>query len=150
MELKDWILLLVPILFNGIIVFALQKIFEKRQIVRTIKYEYVSELRKRIDISIELHARITRILNEGDHNKDEMINELLREYVSSNLDVYYYYIQNKVVFHKLDVQINQIAYLVQEMVECSHHKNIDIENFGRLVNEIRDVLMVVKKMCISF
>lgn len=44
MELKDWILLLVPIFCNGIIIFILQKVFEKRQITRTIKFKYASLL----------------------------------------------------------------------------------------------------------
>lgn len=42
MSTKDWILLLVPILFNGVVVFLLQKIFERKQLSLTEKYKYVS------------------------------------------------------------------------------------------------------------
>ena len=60
METKDWILLLVPIFCNGVIIFILQKIFEKRQITRTIKLEYASFLRQKIDLCLELHAKATQ------------------------------------------------------------------------------------------
>lgn len=33
MNTKDWILLLIPILCNGVVVFVLQRIFEKRRLV---------------------------------------------------------------------------------------------------------------------
>ena len=98
MGTKDWILLLVPIFCNGVIIFILQKIFEKKQITRTIKFEYASLLRQKIDLSLELHAKATRLANEGNNENDNIINETIRQYVNSVLDVYYYYVQNKIVF----------------------------------------------------
>ena len=109
MEAKDWILLLVPIFCNGIIIFILQKIFEKRQITRTIKFEYASLLRQKIDLSLELHARATRLANERNNENGNMLNETIQQYVNSTLDVYYYYVQNKIVFKSFDNHMEQVC-----------------------------------------
>lgn len=146
MEVKDWILLLVPIFCNGIIIFILQKIFEKRQISRTIKFEYASFLRQKIDLSLELHAKATRLANEGN---DPIVNETIQQYVNSTLDVYYYYVQNKIVFKSLDNHMEHIASLVLELTKCSHQKEINLIEFSTIFNKIRDELMVLKKECIN-
>lgn len=149
MESKDWILLLVPILCNGIIIFILQKIFEKRQITRTIKFEYASLLRQKIDLSLELHAKATRLTNEGNEGNGTIVNETIQQYVNSTLDVYYYYVQNKIVFESFDNHMEHIAALVMELTKCSHQKEINLMEFSIIFNKIRDELMVLKKECIK-
>lgn len=149
MELKDWILLLVPILFNGIIVFALQKIFEKKQIVRTIEFEYASILRQKIDKALELHAQATRLANEGNPDNDKMINDAIKQYVDSVLDVYYYHIQNKVIFHSLEESMEKIASLIMELTKKSQQANINAIEFSSIFNNIRDELMLLKNNCIK-
>lgn len=149
MELKDWILLLVPIFCNGIIIFILQKIFEKRQITRTIKFEYASLLRQKIDLSLELHAKATRLSNENNEENATMVNETIQQYVNSALDVYYYYVQNKIVFEYFDSHMEHIAALIMELTKCSHQKEINLMEFCAIFNKIRDELMVLKKECIK-
>lgn len=41
MNVKEWILLMVPIICNGLVEFVLQKIFEKRQWILSEKYKYL-------------------------------------------------------------------------------------------------------------
>lgn len=149
MELKDWILLLVPILFNGIIVFVLQKIFEKKQIVRTIEFEYTSILRQKIDKALELHAQATRLANEGNPDNDRMINDVIKQYVDSVLDVYYYHIQNKAIFHSLEESMEKIASLIMELTKKSQQANINAIEFSSIFNNIRDELMLLKNNCIK-
>lgn len=149
MGTKDWILLLVPIFCNGVIIFILQKIFEKKQITRTIKFEYASLLRQKIDLSLELHAKATRLANEGNNENDNIINETIQQYVNSVLDVYYYYVQNKIVFKSFEKQMEQMAVLVLELTKCSHQKEINLVEFSSIFNKIRDELMVIKKGCIK-
>lgn len=149
MESKDWILLLVPIFCNGIIIFILQKIFEKRQITRTIKFEYASILRQKIDLSLELHAKATRLSNEGNEENGTIVNETIQQYVNSTLDVYYYYVQNKIVFEAFDNHIEHIAALIMELTKCSHQKEINLMEFSIIFNKIRDELMILKKECIK-
>lgn len=145
---KDWILLLVPILFNGVFIFMLQKIFEKKQLIKTIKYEYASVLRQKIDISLKLHAKATRLANECESENDGIINDTIKEYVDSVLDGYYYYVQNKNIFKPLNETFDQIATNILELTKCSHQKNIDLEQFSLLFNRIRDELMILKDKCI--
>lgn len=151
MGTKDWILLLVPIFCNGVIIFVLQKIFEKKQITRTIKFEYASLLRQKIDLSLELHAKATRLANEGNNKNDNMINETIQQYVNSVLDVYYYYVQNKIVFKlkSFEKHMEQMGVLVLELTKCSHQKEINLVEFSSIFNKIRDELMVLKKDCIK-
>ncbi len=149
MELKDWILLLVPIFCNGIIIFILQKIFEKRQITRTIKFEYASLLRQKIDLSLELHAKATRLSNEDNEENVTIVNETIQQYVNSTLDVYYYYVQNKIVFESFDSHMEHIAALIMELTKCIHQKEINPMEFCSIINKIRDELMVLKKECIK-
>ena len=149
MESKDWILLLVPIFCNGIIIFILQKIFEKRQITRTIKSEYASILRQKIDLSLALHAKATRLSNEGNEENGTIVNETIQQYVNGTLDVYYYYVQNKIVFEAFDNHMEHIAALVMELTKCSHQKEINLMEFSIIFNKIRDELMILKKECIK-
>lgn len=149
MNTKDWILLLVPIFCNGVIVFILQKVFEKKQITNNIKYEYATELRKKIDFCLELHAEATRLANEGDKNKDREIIETLQKYVNSVLDVYYYYIQNKVIFGSLENKLKLIAKYLMELTEYSQKKEGNSIQLSSYFNKIRDELMYIKNKCIK-
>lgn len=152
MTLKDWILLIVPICFNGVVVFALQRIFEKRQFERTIKYEYFLMLRKKIDTSLELHAKATRLSNQGTPDNEAIINKTIQEYVDSCLDVYYFYIQNKILFGSFDPHMENLATLIKQLVDTSHHLESNSVNvkFSMIFNDIRDELMIMKKKCIMF
>jgi len=149
MELKDWVLLLVPIISDGIIIFILQKIFEKRQITRTIKFEYASILRQKVDLSLELHAKAIRLCNEGNEENGTIVNETIQQYVNSTLDVYYYYVQNKIVFEALNSNMEHIATLVMELTKYGHQKEINLAEVSMIFNKIRDELMVLKKECIK-
>ncbi|MBQ8188512.1 MAG: hypothetical protein IJZ44_01910 [Lachnospiraceae bacterium] len=146
---KDWILLLIPILFNGIIVFILQKISDKKQIIRAIKMDYASVLRQKIDISLSLHARTTRLVNEGNPSNDSLIRETTQQYVDSVLDVYYYYIQNQLTFKSFDSQIQKIASQIMQLMECSHHTPTNLELYSALFNKIKDDLLILKNNCIK-
>ena len=149
MELKDWVLLLVPIISDGIIIFILQKIFEKRQITRTIKFEFASILRQKVDLSLELHAKAIRLCNEGNEENGTIVNETIQQYVNSTLDVYYYYVQNKIVFEALNSNMEHIATLVMELTKYGHQKEINLVEVSMIFNKIRDELMVLKKECIK-
>ena len=152
MTLKDWILLIIPICFNGVVVFVLQRAFEKRQFERTVKYEYILTLRKRIDTSLELHAKATRLSNQGTPDNDTIINKIIQEYVDSCLDVYYFYIQNKILLKSFDNHMENLATLVKKLVDTSHHLEADSDNvnFSTIFNNIRDELMLMKEKCIKF
>lgn len=138
MEVKDWILLFVPILCNGLLIFILQKIFEKKQITRSIKNEYLSVLRLKIDKALETYATAIRLSNEK--NLDI---EIVNLYISNAQDVYYYYIQNKNIFKFLCDNMDYIAKLLGEL---SHDDPI---KYNRNLNEVYDSLLKLKEQCIK-
>lgn len=148
MELKDWILLIVPILCNGIIIFILQKVFEKKQRKFAIKYEYFANIRNRIDISLELHAKLTRRANENHPINDEEINSIIGDFFNSCLDIYYYYVQNQTIFTCIKQHNEKLAVLIMEAIECSHDKRAYSTSISQKVNEIRDVLQKMKERSI--
>lgn len=149
MNTKDWILLLVPIFCNGLIIFILQRVFEKRQLTKSIKYEYASKLRNNIDMTLELHAKTTRLLNEGNEKNNKTINYTVQQYVNSALDVYYFYIQNKVVFKSFDTNMEHLSNLILRLTKISNQEVVNLEEFSEVFNKIRDELMILKRKCIK-
>lgn len=148
MTIKDWILLLVPVCCNGIVVFMVQKVYEKRQKVRDIKYQYILSLRNIIDNTLKLHAEATRKANEKNVDNALLIRSV-QAYIDCVLDVYYYYIQNKSILESLDNNMEKIADKVTKLSKDYNEPNIDMAGFSQILNEIRDELMIIKDLCIN-
>lgn len=148
MDLKDWILLLVPIFCNGLIIFILQKVFEKRQLTKSIKFEYAKKLREKVDLALELHAKATRLLNVKNNN-EQLINLTIQQYVDASLDVHYFYIQNKITFKSLDANIDNLSELILNLTRLSNEEVINLTEFSNTFNNIRDELMIIKQKCIK-
>lgn len=140
---------MVPIFCNGLIIFILQRVFEKRQLTKSIKYEYASRLRNNIDMTLELHAKTTRLLNEGNEKNNKTINYTVQQYVNSALDVYYFYIQNKVVFKSFDTNMEHLSNLILRLTKISNQEVVNLEEFSEVFNKIRDELMILKRKCIK-
>lgn len=149
METKDWLMLLIPVICNGVVVFLLQKFFERNQIKQLIKHEYYSELRCKIDVGLELHAKATRIANEGDLNKDEIINKTIQEFFDSCLNVYYYYVQNQIIFSAVEKDCKKLADLIMDLSMGVNEHSFTSIQISNKINSIRDILQEIKKtsMC---
>lgn len=139
MEVKDWLLLFVPVLCNGLLIFVLQKNFEKKQIAKNIKNEYLSVLRINIDKSLETYAMATRLSNEK--NLDI---EIVKLFISNVQDVYYYYFQNKNIFEPLD---DNVAHIAELLGKLSHDDPI---KYSCILKEVYDSLLKLKGQCIEF
>lgn len=153
MTTKDWILLFVPLianlLFDGVLIFILNKIFENKQRIHSIKIEYAASLRQKIDTALMLHAQATRLANEGNPNNDVEIDKCLRDFVSACLDTYYYYVQNKSILQKLDSLMEKLASNILSAVQETHKAVIDSYNFSALINQCRDNLIELKELSIK-
>lgn len=153
MTTKDWILLFVPLignlLFDGILVFILNKIIDNKQRVHSIKIEYATALRHKIDSALMLHAQATRLANESNPNNDIQINKCLRDFISSCLDTYYYYIQNQSVLQKLSNGMEQLATNVLSAVNESNKPTPDGSIISTYINTIRDNLIQLKDLSIK-
>jgi len=97
MEFKDWLLFIIQIISNGLVIFILQKIFERKQIKRDIEKEY-SSTRQKVDSALELHTNATRLANEDQDKNAQIIIETIQNFFNVCLSINYYYVQNKNIF----------------------------------------------------
>lgn len=146
MELKDWVTLLIPIFCNGVVVFFLQKLFEKKQAKNLIKHEYYSELRHRIDIGLEFHAKATRLANEANPDNDAIITLTIQNFFDSCLDIYYYYVQNIVVFSSVKKECDKLSSLLMDLSKGVNEQNLTPIQISNKINVIRDILQDIKRI----
>lgn len=146
MESKDWLTLLIPVFCNGVVVFFLQKLFEKRQREKSIQHEYYSVLRSRVDSALELHAKATRLANERKPSNDDAIAMIITQFFDSCLDVYYYYIQNKLVFISFEKKCEELANLLVQLSEIVNSSARLDNQASEKINTIRDCLQEIKQI----
>jgi hypothetical protein len=154
MQTKDWILLLVPILCNGFIVFFVQWLFDKKKekdkAVRDNKMYYYDTLRMKIDDALSLHSDLCEISNKKNSNVVELMNTINQFYNSTQL-VYKYYRPNYEVFdtfkEEADSLSNKIFELNRELIKTPTELNFGM--VSRLLNETREVLVKMKEKCID-
>lgn len=75
---------------------------------------------QKIDLSLELLAKATRLSNENNEKNATIVNETIQQFVNSTLDVYYYYVQNKTLFKYFDSHMEHIAALIMKLTKCSY------------------------------
>ena len=148
MVLKDWILLIVPILCNGVIVFILEKIFEKRQTVHAIKLDYANNLRQKIDTALYLHTKALQ-LNQSVNSDIRAVSKILSEFIDASADVFYYYGQDKSVFNCLESIMEKLATDIQNAVDYIRGSNIIESEYFSLIQNIRNTLLQAKEKCIK-
>lgn len=103
MSAKDWILLLVPILCNGVLVFFFQKTFERNQLAFIEKYKYVSIMQQKVDDALALFVKLLQTKDD-----ESMQIDFFNRFISSYCDVYYYYQQNQTLFESLKNKMKEI------------------------------------------
>lgn len=110
MSTKDWILLLVPVLLNGVVVFLLQRIFERKQLTLTKKYEYVSVMQQKVDNAL---TSFTKAIQAVGNDSVQII--WLNQFMSDYSDVYYYYQQNQILFKQLKPHMDELIKLHKQI-----------------------------------
>lgn len=145
MELKDWLMTLIPVFCNGVVVFLLQKLFERKQTKKLILHEYYSVLRSKVDDGLELHAKATRMANEDNDDNATDINLTIQEFFSSCLDTYYYYVQNQIVFSAIKHEFDELSHLLLQLSKGVNAHSLSPIEISSQVNSIRDTLQEIKK-----
>lgn len=148
MELKDWIVLIVPIFLNGVIVFALEKIFEKRQNVHAIKFEYAAEVRQIIDKALSLHAKALK-LNQSVNSDIKEVSKILSDFIDASADVYYIFNENRTVLVSLNSIMEKLVADIQSAVDYIHSSNINENKYYSLMQNIHDTLLAAKEQCVK-
>lgn len=104
MELKDWLLLFIPIIFNGFLIWIFQYIIEKRieqQITfRTLRQEIFKTYLEKITQSISACHNLYSAQSEATDDNNESLNDL--EVALQNLrihirELYFYFDTYKIV-----------------------------------------------------
>lgn len=151
MTQKDWILLVVPILCNGIVVFILQKIFEKRQLAITAKRKYVSLLQEKTDAALSLFIKVIQT-----SNKDKEQINYLNQFVQSFADIHYYYQQNTVIFSAIDKDMNKALEtynLIQSIYQDMDNNENNFTTRVQLEENLRNLYGLLQKIqtkCINY
>lgn len=150
MSVKDWILLLVPILCNGVVVFILQKIFEKKQLSLTEKYKYISILQQKVDNALALFVKVLQTTG----NDAEQI-RWLNQFISGYCDVYYYYQQNQTLLKSLGKYMEELI-KNHEQIKSSQLRVNDTEHdleiriqMESLFRKIYELLQSIQNDCIA-
>ncbi len=150
MSSKDWILLLVPILCNGVVVFLLQRAFEKKQLALTEKYKYVSIMQQKVDDSLALFTKVLQTSGE-----DLIQINWLNKFIASYCDVFYYYQQNKQLFKSLDNRMNKLIKTHEHIISIQS-KGDNVENIPSteiimesLFRETYELLQAIQNDCMQ-
>lgn len=148
MSNKDWILLLFPIVCNGIVVLVLQKIFEKKRLVLDRKYKYVFILQQKVDKALELFVNVVQTAND-DHKQVYW----MKQYLISYCDVYKYYQQNQVLLKSLDFYMDEIMKIHTNLSNIFDCADFNIENrlkMGKSFRRIYELLQNIQNDCINY
>lgn len=143
MEAKDWILLFVPILCNGIIVFAFQKAFEKRQMTLIEKYKYVSTLQQKVDDAL---AMFTKVLQSTGNDLEQIA--CVNNFIACYCDVFYYFQQNKTLLKSFEHDISKIVMIHEQLQSIPQDENY-ASNIEPLFRQIFELLQSIQNDCIS-
>ena len=150
MSTKDWILLLVPILCNGVVVFLLQKTFERRQLALTEKYKYVLVMQQKVDNALALF--IKTIQTSGN---DSVQTSWLNQFISSYCEVYYYYQQNQTLFKSLKNHMDELIKTHEQIqsdqlrIKNNRHDLKACTHMESLFCKIYELLQSIQSDCIQ-
>ena len=144
METKDWIVLLIPILCNGLIFYFIQWLFdnkrEKTRQIRDNKTPYYDLFRAKIDDSLALYSQICDIISKQNIQHDELVKATSR-FIDSTKVVFNYYRTNHTVFQSFENDADRLAKKRFEL-------NQDVTT-GEL-NQLREILAIMKDKCINY
>ena len=150
MTLKDWILLLVPILSNGIIVFTLQKIYEKKQLIKDSKRAYVIKFKEQVDTALALQAQIVDMITNAESEDGNSIYQVMQQFIDIIKKMVYFQYQNHALLKPLKEKTQQLANLTNEMTDFIKSKCFDIEEFNRVFSDIKNTLNELQLYCVKF
>ena len=151
MTAKDWIMLLVPVLCNGVVVFILQKFFELKKSIILEKREYISIMLKKVDKALFLYTKATQTIGD-----DKVQINYLNKFTNSFGDVFYYYQQNQKLFKALKKYMVEMASeykKIQEELSTLENDEISLKtrtSVGSGYYRIYELLQSIQNDCIHY
>lgn len=153
MEAKDWIILIVPILINGTVLFIFQKIYSSKLRTIELRQDYrIETIREFHTIIKEAHLAVNDVLMTASRgeNGNEVVN-ILHTKIS---ELVKYYRSNINVLNKVDDKIKGVIDKSCIWVEINNTaKNGLNENQGialaNAFNETKQILIELDKWCLK-
>ena len=147
MTLKDWILLLVPILSNGIIVFALQKIFEKKRLVRDNKRVYITNFKEYVEKALELHMQIAIVF--GAESIDyKLVEQTMTQFIENVQKIAHFQYVNQSLLKPIEEKTQQLVDMTNNMT--NYIKQNDYEKLSCVYQNIKCILDDLQHYCVNF
>lgn len=144
MEIKDWVILFIPIILEGIGIFWLQKYmsdkFDKKLEVRNRKQEVIISYQNKI-------AEISFIFNNMRYQKD-MMNEVMLGLKKLDLDLVEYFDLHKEILKEITEDHKMLIIYANNFINAT--KNVSNINFIALNDKmkiIRDQLYLLSSKC---
>lgn len=144
MEIKDWILLLVPILFNGIMIFGIQKRMEEVFSERTIKQHRKLEAEETFWAQTLAVKRACVSLMGGQEEFQVAYKKLHHETVL----LYELYGTNEVILSPYSDSVSQIQDCVNNILDICHQagKRLSEKDAASVTDELHKLLDVLNSL----
>ncbi len=151
MELKDWMLLFIPILFNGILIwgfqFKLKYDFERKETYRKLQEQIFNTYVEKISKSIESNRKvISAVVNK---EEDDCLKENIYDLRDDIQNLIYYYEMYVVILSTNDNVVNEYKKLKtksQEWMENWNNNNIQIS----FLNDCKKMLQCIMDECLKY
>lgn len=144
MTSKDWILLIVPIILNGMIIFIIQKSlsikFEKKIRNQISTSKTIGEFQDTIKESVYLLSKLR--YNAKSNEINNIINEFFNKITTQLLPSYYLH---KKVLCLLEKDICELEAQSNELIEAIKTDNLKKANI--YINKIHDILLEISNQC---
>lgn len=148
MVLKDWILLLIPILFNGLIVYCVQRHFDKLKIVREAKLQYYNEMRRLVDLVLADYVELSTLSRTGTD-----CNERILQYVEMVQSASDYYDKNKGILTCLDDDFTKLCSYWNNFTEYWNNTAETDREGARLSAALREInvqMRIIQRKCVEY
>ncbi len=149
MELKDWLLLFIPILFDGFLIWIFQYIIEKKieqhTTFRSLREEIFKTYLEKITQSISACHNLYSVQAEATVNNNELLNNLdiaLQNLKAQVRELYYYFDTYKIVLSTNKNVLSKHTVLKNRFEEWVFNWN-DSEIYISFVHDCEDLLQSI-------
>lgn len=151
MELKDWILLFIPILFNGILIwifqFMLKSFFEHKEFYKKLREQIFNVYIEKLSECIELNRKVTfSVVNSSDNNDLEQNIYKLRDNIRNLLFYYEMYTVILSTNDKVANEYSKIKIRYMEWIENWNNNNIQIS----FLKDCGIILQSIMNECLKY
>lgn len=142
----NWFQFTVQIAVDGLVLFFLQKHYEKRQQVRKSKQPYITALENLINDAM---SAFTRALQNSDNERK--LTECLHQFDEKISILYYHYSQNKHLFKSISEKMARLNALNSTSLEMEKYndRKRHSDKYLDCYNEMNEILQEIHAKCVN-